>query len=118
MEARIKYATMIVENMEESVNFYQDVMGFEIDSRYDPAPGISITLMKSRGETMIELIKDNVHKVGFYDIGMEVEDMEATVAELKSKGVKILQEPQPTLVGSFALAEDPNGVRIGFIKHD
>lgn len=32
---KIKYATMIVNDMDESIKFYTEVMGFEIDSQYD-----------------------------------------------------------------------------------
>lgn len=121
MDIQIKYTTMIVNDMEESIKFYRDVMGFEVDSKYYPtpegAPPASITLMKSGGETMIELIKDHVNDTGFYSIGMEIDDMDKAMKELKEKGAKILSEPVPTSVGSCAFIEDPNGVRICLIHH-
>ncbi|WP_427846168.1 VOC family protein [Desulfitobacterium dichloroeliminans] len=49
---------------------------------------------------------------GFYSIGMDVEDLTSTLAELKSKGIKITKGPLPTTAGSLAFIEDPNGVRI------
>lgn len=118
MSIKVKYATMIVKDMDESIKFYSEVMGFEIDSQYNPLPGIDITLMKGKGDAMIELIKDTIHEVGFYSVGMDVEDLNATVKELKSKGAKITMEPVPTMVGSLAFLEDPNGVRIALIQHD
>jgi len=54
---KIKYTTMIVKDMNESVEFYRDIMGFEVDSQHNPVPGLTITLMKGEGETMIELIE-------------------------------------------------------------
>ncbi len=54
---KIKYTTMIVKDMNESVEFYRDIMGFEVDSQHNPFPGLTITLMKGEGETMIELIE-------------------------------------------------------------
>jgi lactoylglutathione lyase len=74
--------------------------------------------MKSSGEAMVELIEDTVHDVGFYSVGMDVEDLNKIVEELKAKGAKITIEPVPTLVGSLAFLEDPNGVRIALIQHD
>lgn len=118
MNAKIKYSTIIVRDMEESINFYNEVMGFEIDSRYNPRPGIFITLMKGNGDAMIELIKDTMHDVGFYSIGMDVEDLNATLKELQLKGAKITMKPVPITVGSLAFLEDPNGVRIALIQHN
>lgn len=122
MDIQIKYTTMIVNDMEESIRFYRDVLGFVVDSKYTPAPeGApvgSITLMKSpKGETMVELIKDHVNDTGFYSIGMEVNDMDEAMRELKQKGAKILKEPMRISVGSCAFIEDPNGVRICLIHH-
>lgn len=48
---------------------------------------------------------------------MEVEDVKATVEELKIKGVKIVMEPIPITVGYLAFIEDPNGARIALIQH-
>ena len=114
---KIKYTTMIVKDMDKSVSFYRDVMGFEVDSQHNPAPGIVITLLKGQGDTMIELIKDNQHDIGLYSMGMAVEDLELTVEELRSKGAKITMDPVSITVGKLAFVEDPNGVRIALIQH-
>lgn len=113
----IKYTTIMVKDMEESVSFYQDVMGFDVDSRHNPGPGIEITLLKGKGDTMIELIKDNQHDIGLYSIGMDVDDAEATVEELRSKGAKIIMDPVPITLGKLAFLEDPNGATIALIQH-
>ena len=85
---KVKYATIIVRDMEESVRFYADVTGFEIASRHEPALGLVTTLMKSAGDAMVELIKNPHDEVGPYS------------------------------VDSLAFCEDPNGVRIALIQHD
>ena len=118
MDIKVKYATIIVNDMDESIKFYSDVMGFKIDSQYNPQPGIMITLMKSNGDAMVELIKDTIHETGFYSVGMDVKNLNTTLKELESKGAKITMGPVPTLVGSLAFLEDPNGVRIALIQHD
>ena len=113
----VKYATIIVADMDESLRFYTDVMGFEVDSRHAPFPGVEIFLLKGKGDAMVELIKNQEDAPGLYSVGMEVEDMAATVERLRSKGAKITKGPVPISVGMLAFLEDPNGVRIALIQH-
>ncbi len=114
---KVKYSTMIVKNMEETVKFYTSVMGFTVDSQYKPRSGSTITLLKGEGDAMIEVIEDPHYQVGLYSIGVDVEDLNATLNELRAKGAKITMEPIPILVGRCAFIEDPNGVRLCLIEH-
>ena len=114
---KIKYSTIIVKDMEESINFYTEVMGFGIDSQYNLGPAGSITLLRGEGETMIEIIQNPRDEVGLFSIGMDVDDLDTTVKELKSKGAKVTMEPVKITVGNLAFIEDPNGVRIALIEH-
>jgi lactoylglutathione lyase len=115
---RIKYATMIVNDMDESIRFYTEVMGFEVDSQYDLGPAGTITLLKGEGETQVELIKNPAYEPGLFSLGMDVEDINTAVKELESKGAKITMEPRPITVGTLAFLEDPNGIRIALIQHN
>ncbi|MEJ2293668.1 MAG: VOC family protein [Candidatus Lokiarchaeota archaeon] len=115
---KVKYGTIIVENMEKSVKFYTEIMGFEVVNQLTPRPGVNITLLKSEGDAMIELIKNPENEIGLYSVGIEVKDLNATVKELKAKGVKITMEPVPITNGMLAFLEDPNGARIALIQHN
>jgi lactoylglutathione lyase len=114
---KIKYNTMIVKDMEKSVEFYRDICGFEIDSTYDLPNNAKITLLKSDGETFIELIENNVDEVGFYSVGMEVDDIHKEFEDLKRKGIKFILEPTKISVGYMALFKDLNGVNIVLLEH-
>ncbi len=123
---KIKYTTIAVEDMDESIKFYREIMGLEIYNQFNPRPGLNITFMKGEGESIIELIENvenpkNVEEVplkpGLIAVGMEVEDMKKTVEKLKSKGAKFTMEPIQTPVEILAFIEDPNGVRIALIQH-
>ena len=114
---KVKYATIIVEDLDESIRFYTEVLGFNIESQHNPLPGVTILLLKGKGDAMIELIKNTQYETGFYSLGMDVEDINAAVKELKLKGAKINMEPTPITVGILAFLEDPNGVRIALIQH-
>ena len=115
---KVKYATIIVENMEKSVKFYTEVMGFEVDSQYNPLPGVMITLLKGEGDAMIELIKNTENEIGLFSVGMEVKDLDKTVKELKFKGANLTMNPVPITDGFLAFLEDPNGAKIALIQHN
>lgn len=118
MDIEIKYTTMIVKDMDESVGFYRDIMGFEVDSQYNPPPGGRITLMRGKGDAMVELIENSAYETGLYSVGMNVDDLPQTLDELRNRGVTVTMEPVRTLVGSMAFIADPNRVRIALIQHD
>ena len=115
---KVKYGTIIVADMAESIKFYTEVMGLEIDSKFNLGPGLSITLLKGEGDAMIELIKNTENEIGLFSVGIEVEDINTTVKELKSKGAKITKEPMPITIGTIAFLEDPNGATIVLIQHN
>lgn len=57
---------MIVKDMAESIKFYTEVMGFEIDSQYDLGPAGTITLLKCEGETMVKIIENPGMKLDYF----------------------------------------------------
>jgi len=114
---KIKYSTLIVKDMNESVKFYTENLGFAIDSEYH-LPHATIFLLKGEGETMVELIEDKEGEIGLFSIGMEVEDIDETVENLKNNGIEFIIGPTEISVGKMALFKDPNDVNIVIIKHD
>ena len=114
----IKYCTIIVKDTEESIKFYTEVMGFKQDSQFlPPIPGTKITLMKGKGETMFELIENKSLATGTYSTGVEVDDLDTALSNVRDKGAKVIMEITPISVGSMAMIEDPNGARIALIHH-
>jgi lactoylglutathione lyase len=113
---KIKYSTMIVKDIDESIQFYSEKLGFQIDSDYN-LPQARITLLKGEGDTMIELIEDKTSEIGLFSIGMDIENMDEEVKKLKNKGIKFEMEPTKISVGYMALFKDPNGVNIVLIQH-
>lgn len=118
MKTDVKLATIIVKDLEESVRFYSDVMGLEVDSEYDLGPNGYIIIMRGCGDGMVELIQAPSFAVGFYSVGMYVDNMEEAMMTFRSKGAKILGEPVPITNGSCAFIEDPNGVRLAIVCKD
>lgn len=82
MHIKVQYATMIVNNLEESVSFYREVLGFQEGYHVDLPDG-SITIMQSDGGAAVELICSKTFPTGLYSVGTDVDDLDAAIARLK-----------------------------------
>ena len=114
---KVRYTTMIADNMKDSVAFYENVMGFKVQEVYSLPNGSEITILDGGG-AMIELIESRDFEKGLYSMGVEVENLEKTLDEMRAKGVEVTMEPVRTLVGTMAFIKDPNEVNIALIEHD
>ena len=115
-QRQAQYTTLIVNDMEESVSFYRDILHFPVVSEHPLGNGVCITILDG-GQSLIELIQNPKFQTGLYSMGIDVPDLDSTLAELKAKGVNITMEPVPTTVGRMAFAKDPNGVNLALIEH-
>ena len=113
---KIRYATVIVNDMEESVKFYTETLDFTVDEVFD-VPGGKITLLDGDGFAGMELIEHPSYDVGIYSIGMDVEDITEEIEKLEEKGAEIALRPMPTQVGYMARVIDPNGINIVLVQH-
>ncbi len=115
------WTTLMVNNMEESLKFYQEIVGLEIERRFNAGPGTEITFLGD-GETKVELIcneKNNGVNLGEdISLGFEVKSVEAMMANLKEKGIAIHSGPfQPNPHTKFFYVLDPNGLKIQFVEN-
>ncbi len=113
---KIKYVTIIVDDMDKSIEFYTEVLGFEVDEVFD-LPGGKIVLLSNGDETGFELIQNSTFKTGFYSVGWDVEDIHKEMENFRKNNVEIAMAPNRTSVGIMARVIDPNGVNIVLIQH-
>jgi len=113
---KVVYSTLIVKDLAESVAFYRDALGFREGYHVDLPNGASITIMNSDGAG-VELIEGKQFEGGFYSVGMDVDDLDKTLAELKEQGCEPITPIFPTSVGRHTFILDPNEVRICLIEH-
>ena len=69
-------------------------------------------LLESPDGASVELIDSEAFPVGFWSLGMMVDDFDAAIEDLRAKGMKFIWEPQELPLGKLAALEDPNGVKI------
>ncbi len=110
----------MVKDMKESLDFYQKIIGLEVNRRFSPAEGMEIVFL-GKGETQVELIYNE--SAGKSDmgsgisLGFETASMDELKALLRKKGIDIISgpfSPNPHMTYFFVL--DPNGLRIQLIE--
>jgi catechol 2,3-dioxygenase-like lactoylglutathione lyase family enzyme len=129
----IDHIGIMTNDLQQSLEFYTDVLGFSVSRQMEMAElsavfvekdGIKIELMKYRGKNVpkrseVAKLRIGVSSIPINDhITFSVDDIEATVAELKEKGVKFGLEPIQ-LEGGMKIAsfKDPNAMLIELVEH-
>ena len=111
--ATVRY---LVDDVDKALAFYQDALGFTLRTR--PVP---IFAMIERGDLLLWLAGPGTsarkampdgrspEPGGWNRIVVEVEDIEAVVADLRSRGATFRNEPLTGPGGTQVLVEDPSG---------
>jgi glyoxylase I family protein len=132
------HTVLLVSDFGRSIDFYCDVLGFELISHDEDRRGpfldqmfaldgvvIKLALVRGGGE-IIELIEPvapaellvtdaSTANYGIARLGFEVEQIEAMVSDLRGKGVEFLSEIVDMTVGHYAggkvvFFKDPDGI--------
>jgi len=114
---KAKYTTLIVKDLDESVAFYRDCLGFKEGYFVDNGPMGKIRIMDSELAS-VELIECDKFPVGMWSIGTDVDDLEKTLIELKEKGIEPISPVTETSVGHMCFVVDPDNNKICLIEHD
>jgi methylmalonyl-CoA epimerase len=130
----IDHIGIMTNDLQKSVKFYTDVLGFSISNKIEMEDaGFSAIFVEKNG-SKIELmgyggaipkrsegieIKLGGGSIPINDhITFSVDDIGATVTELKEKGVEFVLEPMQVEGGmKLATFKDPNGVLMELVEH-
>jgi len=105
---------LLVNDFEKSIIFYRDVLGLEINSIEGKfadfkLEGTSLAIFEKEAATTM-FPKEYMGQGGGVILAFQVEDIQKTCDELKSKGVKIFEGPKTTPWGqTVAYFKDPDG---------
>jgi lactoylglutathione lyase len=118
------WCTITVQNMEDSLKFYQEIVGLSINRRFAVGPAVEISFLgDGEGETKVELICSSSHQaknnIENISLGFEVESVDEKIKFIKEKGLEVDSGPyQPNPHIRFFFVKDPNGVSIQFVENE
>jgi catechol 2,3-dioxygenase-like lactoylglutathione lyase family enzyme len=109
MFKRIDHVEIAPSDLERSIAFYTEVLGFRLKERVQlDLPVLRQVVYLELGDTMLELLDyvspapaDPTIRVGYQMMALEVESMEKALAFLAEKGIEPTQPPMD--VGGGAL---------------
>ncbi|GGE49322.1 lactoylglutathione lyase [Pullulanibacillus camelliae] len=123
----IGHAALTVADMQASLHFYYDVLGFEKAFEiHDDNDQPWIIYIKVGGGQFIELFYGGVHKkpevdhlIGYDHLCLEVDDIQTVADHLTEKGWPLLIKPQQGKDLNYQCwVKDPDGNRIEFMQLD
>lgn len=119
---RLTHVTIMVNNMDESLCFYQNIVGLPIVNRFQAGPDQEIVFL-GEGETLVELIYNrNIQNPNIgqdISIGFGVKNLDESLDFIKEKKMELHSGPfQPNETTRFFFVEDPNGLKIQFIEQN
>ena len=114
------WTTLYVKDLEESLKFYQDIIGLEIDRRFNAGEEREIVFL-GNGETKVELIYDAKNldiEIGKdISLGFQTANLDEMIQFVKSRNIDIHSGPIQANPGTrFFYILDPNGLKIQFVE--
>src|SRR5205807_5678162 len=105
-----------VNNLEESVAFYAEVLGFEIESNNaDAEPPIASLRSGSLRITLVQQIETMLKRGRGVHFVLGVANVDAFHDELRSKGIEVSPPRDDGWGGRFVSLQDPDGYRLFFV---
>jgi methylmalonyl-CoA/ethylmalonyl-CoA epimerase len=119
MKARLDHVGIAVANLDQALSFYRDALGLEIETPEDvPSQRVRAHFIPA-GEAALELLEATADDSpiakfvskrgpGLHHITLRVDDIGSALAQLKSRGVRLIDEtPRPGAHGSLVAFVHP-----------
>ena len=112
---RIDHIAVVVDDIEGALNFWREGLGMEMTHLEEVQEQESIVAFLPTGGSEVELVKPTTDTSGvakylakrgpgMHHICVEVDDIHATLAQLKAKGIKLINETPTTGAGGKQIA--------------
>ena len=130
---KVDHIGIATRQIDEALGLWRDVLGLKIDSMEEvPAQGVRVAMLPI-GESHIELLEplsqdSPVGKFlekrgpGIHHIAVTVTDIRASLAQLKEKGTRLIDETPRIGAGgclvAFVHPSSANGVLLELVQHE
>jgi methylmalonyl-CoA/ethylmalonyl-CoA epimerase len=133
MKAVLDHVGIAVRDLEDALRFYRDALGFEIEAPEEVASQRVRAHFIPLGDSAVELLEATApdspiakylekHGPGLHHVTLRVEDVRAALAQLKVRGVRLIDEtPRPGAHGSLVAFIHPSsahGVLVELIQRN
>lgn len=115
---KMEHITINAVNLDETIAFYQDILGLEIKDDFRKSSGMPIVFLSSgEGASLIEIIEnpENAYSGTGLSIGFHVDDVIEAHDRMNEKGFNPSEVISPNDKVKFFFIQDPNGVNIQLI---
>jgi lactoylglutathione lyase len=121
VKATFSHIYLPVRDIDESIDFYTQKLGFELLRQYsiNGRPSAYVTLGGILLELTLSTTTPSTDGRSELRIGLLVDDMDATLAEVRAKGVEVAREPwqAQTFWGRQSQLRDPSGYLISIREY-
>ncbi len=108
MKMQADFIGMIVKDLAAATAFYRDQLGWQVNEA-ECIPGV-YTQFALEGDTIVSLLAQNEGLANQgVEVGIKVEDADATFAAWQAQGVTMLEEPNDKPFGRTFLFRTPEG---------
>jgi methylmalonyl-CoA/ethylmalonyl-CoA epimerase len=129
---KIDHIGIATRNLDEGLAVWRDALGLEVDATEEVAEQKVRVAMLAVGDTHVELLEalspdSAVAKFiekrgpGIHHIAIEVDDIKASLADLKNKGARLIDETPRVGAGgclvAFVHPSSANGVLLELVQH-
>jgi lactoylglutathione lyase len=122
---KLEHIGVMVKNMDESIKFYEDVIGMKLDRRVPLNETMELAFLTFPGQESIEIeligrFDGNLTENGIVNhIAFTVEDMEAEMDRLRTHNVQWIDEAPRTILNGIKIAffYGPNGEKLELFQH-
>jgi methylmalonyl-CoA epimerase len=120
MKAVLDHVGIAVSDLQASLAFFKDVLGLHVESSEEIAPQRVRATFVNTGQSTLELLEATapdspiakfVEKrgAGMHHVALRVDDIEAALAQLRSRGIRLIDEkPRPGAEGALVAFIHPS----------
>ncbi len=115
---RINHVGIFAKDWDETINFYTKTLGFKEAFTFKDKDGnVTTSYVQMNKENFLEIARATPERpAGLNHLGIWVDDIKATVAALRKRGVKVNDARAGNSGAPLTNVVDPNGIRLELLE--